>query len=64
MSFENNNNISLSSSHITNHTAKPIDINQWADKNIPQSKMNKLIMDYLVTGKSTLHGSGWGWKVC
>lgn len=50
MSFENNN-ISLSSNHTaSNH--KTIDLNQWADKNfqIPQSQMNKLIMDYLVTG--------------
>lgn len=45
MSYENNNTYSVSG----NHT-----LTQWADKNlqIPQSKMNKLIMDYLVTGKS------------
>lgn len=36
MSFENNN----------------LSLHQWADKNIPQSKMNKLIMDYLVTGRN------------
>lgn len=43
MSFENNNSYTL------NQPPKSPD---WSDKNfqIPQSKMNKLIMDYLVTG--------------